>query len=810
MSSKHIYIASPTNKKAGTRSVVWIALLSVMLAGGMMLTLNRPFHVIQHITALPFLSGAAVLLTVVLNAAADSGRLRAPLTWCLRLLLYPVVLIVFGIGSIWSGLLQWLNCLISGWNTLRSGGVPLFAVDATTDNIIAIAVFASVVIGGISYLLASRRLTLACTAVGLVLLLIQLCCDFFTPIGCALYLCALGGLWMSVRGSSPTGQSVRTLIICTAILCAFAMLVSPLDLYTVTGIRQSAQRSVHIMRYGGDTLPEGDLRRADELCTSDSEMLIVNSEYEKTLYLRGYVGAKYEDGNWIATTDADYAGEHTGMLSWLEARGFDPNTQVSQYYSLTEGSTEPNTVGVTALDASRSYIYAPSSTSAVAMVRYDSSTDTRIKPYGMFGADRYVITEQSSTRPSELTVCADWVASPQTDEQKTYAEAEAVYRDFVYDSYTAVDTELSSLINNIFWDNYTVEQESIYTDVTRIRECLGNIANYTLTPDCADSETDPIRYFLTESHSGNAALYASVATQALRARGIPARYVEGYYVSSAYFSARGADSVTLTGKSAHAWTEVYFDGIGWLPVDVTPGHYYDAVALQQMIAMPDAAHKTAAIENDGNGVDEVAGTTGDNDKAVSRRLENVVSTALLLAGTLAAILLLITALFLLLELIRLMVSLIMRRRYSRADARGKADFLRMQIYRMLRLRAMHAHLGYDIPGTDERIASMISGIEPGEYTRVVHLIEKSVYGECPLEQYELRTLVAFYKKLASSVRFSLKPKKIVLAFKMRYGITWYETVTAFRRLGAKSIARRKAGAESEKASKHSADKEKSR
>ena len=32
-------------------------------------------------------------------------------------------------------------------------------------------------------------------------------------------------------------------------------------------------------------------------------------------------------------------------------------------------------------------------------------------------------------------------------------------------------------------------------------------------------------------------------------------------------------------------TEVYFDGIGWLPVDATPGFYYDNVTLQQMVEL---------------------------------------------------------------------------------------------------------------------------------------------------------------------------------------------------------------------------------
>ncbi|MDO5778326.1 MAG: transglutaminase family protein [Eubacteriales bacterium] len=54
---------------------------------------------------------------------------------------------------------------------------------------------------------------------------------------------------------------------------------------------------------------------------------------------------------------------------------------------------------------------------------------------------------------------------------------------------------------------------------------------------------------------------------------MPARYAEGYYLSA---DASAPGTVTLTGKDAHAWAEVYFDGVGWLPLDTTPSHYFEA------------------------------------------------------------------------------------------------------------------------------------------------------------------------------------------------------------------------------------------
>jgi hypothetical protein len=48
--------------------------------------------------------------------------------------------------------------------------------------------------------------------------------------------------------------------------------------------------------------------------------------------------------------------------------------------------------------------------------------------------------------------------------------------------------------------------------------------------------------------------------------GLPARYVEGYLAEP---NEKG--EALVTGLNAHAWTEVYFSGFGWLTFDATPG-----------------------------------------------------------------------------------------------------------------------------------------------------------------------------------------------------------------------------------------------
>nr|MBP3599329.1 transglutaminase domain-containing protein [Eubacterium sp.] len=77
--------------------------------------------------------------------------------------------------------------------------------------------------------------------------------------------------------------------------------------------------------------------------------------------------------------------------------------------------------------------------------------------------------------------------------------------------------------------------------------------------------------------------YASKAVLLYRGLGIPARYVEGY-LADGTDAEQGEDRyyrVEVQAKDAHAWVEIYKDGVGWIPVDVTPGFYEEFKGTEQ-------------------------------------------------------------------------------------------------------------------------------------------------------------------------------------------------------------------------------------
>ena len=68
----------------------------------------------------------------------------------------------------------------------------------------------------------------------------------------------------------------------------------------------------------------------------------------------------------------------------------------------------------------------------------------------------------------------------------------------------------------------------------------------------------------------NSANYATEAVALYRDMGVPTRYVEGYIADARKKETEtdGFYHVEVQGQDAHAWIEIYKDGVGWIPVEV--------------------------------------------------------------------------------------------------------------------------------------------------------------------------------------------------------------------------------------------------
>lgn len=151
-----------------------------------------------------------------------------------------------------------------------------------------------------------------------------------------------------------------------------------------------------------------------------------------------------------------------------------------------------------------------------------------------------------------------FLSNPQLSEQ------EALYRQYVYENYLSLpDSTRNAMLDIIQTEGIDPLSQTV---ISEVQSYIQGAATYNLDFEDIPSGVDIAIYFLTVSKEGICQHYATAATVMFRALGIPARYTTGFIGEAE------ADSwVIVKGDTAHAWVEIYIDGFGWLPVEVTGG-----------------------------------------------------------------------------------------------------------------------------------------------------------------------------------------------------------------------------------------------
>jgi len=145
------------------------------------------------------------------------------------------------------------------------------------------------------------------------------------------------------------------------------------------------------------------------------------------------------------------------------------------------------------------------------------------------------------------------------------SDYERAYREFVYSNYLQIDGEtLAYMIDLIAREGFSADKASVIADVATY---IQGAAVYDMEyPRELEEQDNVVIAFLETYKTGVCRHYASAAVLLYRALGIPARYTVG-----ALAEMKAGEWTDVTRRSAHAWVEVYLDGIGWVQVEVTGG-----------------------------------------------------------------------------------------------------------------------------------------------------------------------------------------------------------------------------------------------
>lgn len=301
------------------------------------------------------------------------------------------------------------------------------------------------------------------------------------------------------------------------------------------------------------------------------------------LYLRSWTGGDYGSNQWKDLPDGRYErvahlfeknqGEWYDQGAWLMeviARSPALSQSLSNYMKDDE-SVEglKKDFNVDAVYEKTPFFLLPYDTSFGApLFAYDRSPMSREgKAYSTYlwnlpaGALLSMMEEENSSDPYF----------------RTYLGAEKEYRRFVYDHYLDIPDAVKEGLAALGPIPPARSLSEKRQRVEDIRRFLAENYSYTRSPGKTPEGKDFITYFLTESKKGYCTSFASAAVMLLRASGIPARYAAGLTVGAdeikdAPLSEGGLHRLSINDHHAHAWAEVYVDGLGWRPVEMTPGY----------------------------------------------------------------------------------------------------------------------------------------------------------------------------------------------------------------------------------------------
>lgn len=226
----------------------------------------------------------------------------------------------------------------------------------------------------------------------------------------------------------------------------------------------------------------------------------------------------------------------------------------------------------------------------------DAYMNERIVPYAFTAKEDVTVGESFIKANGKSAYVWNYLPSMFLEPTEVSAAEEDYYR-FALEQYTLPDGKLKTMLlsfrdrlsSSVGWDIHLSSDSAIsitdyetinslildpdqpYRTAMSVARYVRTHGTYTLTPGSVPSGEDFVDYFLTQSKEGYCVHFASATTALLQAVGVPARYVVGYRVdiNDAY------KWIDVPAFSAHAWTEVYIKGVGWIPIESTAGFPID-------------------------------------------------------------------------------------------------------------------------------------------------------------------------------------------------------------------------------------------
>lgn len=366
----------------------------------------------------------------------------------------------------------------------------------------------------------------------------------------------------------------------------------------------------------------GQLGKVDRIKYSGEKMFKISMDKDSNnVYLKGFVGNYYKGRRWepMNMGDIHRYSEYAASVSTGYEKVITDNFG---YVSNSLGESARKNIDITYINGSRDYAMYPYY-SDIQIPQYLSAIIPERPEGSQLQYDYYSMDSELALNLLNLY------------DNNSYHEAE-----FFVEMSTDVPDNIEQLFDEILGggrssENYLNSDAVPYIEqrIKFIKEYLAENTSYTLNPGKLEIDKDYVEEFLVNKKKGYCTAYASAATLLFRYYGIPARYVEGYVITQKEQDkakeTEGSKKIVLEleDRTAHAWTEIFIPGVGFIPIEVTPGYYSNnnsgGADNPEKNTEQSSEQTTTERENETSKEQVTTGsdaaTTGDSEKIVTNK-----------------------------------------------------------------------------------------------------------------------------------------------------------------------------------------------
>ena len=337
---------------------------------------------------------------------------------------------------------------------------------------------------------------------------------------------------------------------------------------------RAVEDKIDSLYYGENLLGGGVLSNAKKE-SSDETALRITMQNPDALYLRGYVGETFVSNVWVQNPNVAHY-RNRDLTYWLNEGGLNPLGQISSVDRLVNKDIVESKVDIEVIDANKEYAYVPYEISQNFVENANSYSGSFMGHEGIRKLDGYSYNVYPNATSRWTELAGEIFTTETTDEVGTYLLNESHINEMIYANYTYISSADKKVFEKEFMQKKDLSKGhlSYKVAISEIRKFFDENFIYTENVGTSFDKNENVLGLMLKAKKGYDAHYATLATMMFRYFGIPARYVEGYLVTPNLIEGKtSSDTIEVPRDNNHAWTEIYIDGVGFVPIEVCENYY---------------------------------------------------------------------------------------------------------------------------------------------------------------------------------------------------------------------------------------------